>query len=596
VITAPAFSNGLPYSPRVEAQLMPGGSDNIASWGWDANITVDVAVNGSAVASDLVPNNGSFWVNTSLSAGDTVVLTASDGVEKSLVVADHQLITADLPGDVATGTATPDPEGIFYVWATEPASPTLAPSVDPVTHEWIADFAGAGYDLAGGVGLQVRQDDADGDGTLTFLPIANPLVEIWDTHGVALSGWTPYSPVTITLDNPTDGQGPLVLEVTTDAQGSYWDASPEGWSPLEPGWIATATGSVPQRETPQITKTLVVPDPIPVPEIDDVVVSDTVTTLLTDQSVGAGSRATLVAYCAGSGGQGTSRDLTTDPVTGYFSVDMSVDPVPPVQGFGEACLGYVHVVLYRLFDTDGDMFQAWWLQDPTPSLTLFPEIFFPGDYAFVNGFDWDLGTVSLVQCRLDGDQPDFPDGCDWSTRVDTTSAPSEGWPLARADFGVEFLPVTELSTVGGPVDCSASGSCGVVGFEPWRPGAPMAVAPLTFAATLDVEGLAKGTVSTVTGNATVNGTVTASTPVWVHLSGELRQRLGRTRVVVGWFDTWVYVDQADTLTSWSAVVQPQTGQAFGSGKAEMTVWVDQGDGYQMDQDIVTVSLTSSKKK
>lgn len=585
------------YNPRVEVLLGWGDPDRIAGFGWDLDATVDVAVNSSLVGDDV--GTSALQVLTSLVSGDVVTMTGNDtGRVKVLTVADHQLTTADVPGDVVTGTTSPLLETQFFFVCPTAQGPSLclSPAVE-ATGAWLADFGSVPFDFAPGMGVMVRQGDTDDDATVTGLSVPNPNVDIWDTHGVAASGWTPNAPLTITVDDPTDGEGPLVQDVTTNGEGNYWEPTPEGWYPLQPGWVATATGAVLHRETPTITKTLVVPDPIPVPDINDVVVSDTVTTALTDHSVGAGSPVAVIAWCQGGSPQGTTRSTVTDPGTGAFTLDMSADPAPPVGGFGDACGAPIHAVNYRLFDTDGDMFQAWWLSEVTPSLSLEPEVVVPGDVAFLTGTGWDLAAVSLVQCRLDGDVPDFPDGCDWSTRLDTATNPSEGWPYATAEFDVEFLPRLQISTGGGAVDCSTSGSCAVVGFEPWRPGAPMAWAPLTFSATLDVEGLAKGTVSTVTGSATVSGTLTASAPVWVHLSGELRQRFSRTRVVVGWFDTWVYVEQAGSVVTWSTVVHPQTGSAFGSGKAELTVWADQGDqGGGGDQDVVTVSLTSSKKK
>ena len=65
--------------------------------------------------------------------------------------------------------------------------------------------------------------------------------------------------------------------------------------------------------------------------------------------------------------------------------------------------------------------------------------------------------------------------------------------------------------------------------------------------------------STVSGNATVSGVLSASQTGDVHVYGEVRQRLGRTRVVVGGFDVWVSVDVAAAMVPWEAVAVPWAG-------------------------------------
>jgi hypothetical protein len=312
-------------------------------------------------------------------------------------------------------------------------------------------------------------------------------------------------------------------------------------------------------------------------------------------TVGPGSQAQVIAWCEGGSQDGTTRFAMTDPTTGYFSLDMSVWPLPDGD-FGGQCSGPIQNVLYRLYDSDGDMWQVWWAPVIDPQLDVYADMVNDGDWVEVAGRGWDLNTVSLVQCKTDFGPPVFPEGCDWGTRNDLLANPGENWPFDLAGFETGTPVKAVLDTELGPVDCTTT-SCALVAFEPWRPEAPMSWAGLTFAPNIDVTAGLKGTVSTVTGAATVSGTVTATAPIDVVISGELRQRLGRTRVVVGWFQISVTVEEAGAPVYWEAVVNPQSGQAFGSGKAGLTVFADLGyENSPSDMDAVTVSLTTAKKR
>lgn len=580
------------YNPSVEAHVNFGPIGSVEGYNWTGDATVDISVNGNLVADDHpLDAPPAFHVDATLSPGDTVTVTGNTtAVVKTLVVAAHGLTLADFANDTATGTASPVPEAMFNVCPMFAGSPPcMTPTVDPVTGDWTADFGTIPFDFTYGMNLMVRQNDGDDDATVTALQVPNPIVQAWDTHGVAINGWTPNSQVTLSVDDTGDAEGPFQWTVTTDAIGSYWDAMPEGaFNPLQPSWSVAATGDVPQLGG-TVTKTLVLPDPIPVPEFSGPVVSDTLTGTLSEYAVGPGSRVMMIAFCEGGSTMGTTWLTQSDPANGAFSVDTSVAPSPN-SGWGDACTTPVYAVSYRIYDLDGDEFQAWWLNQPTPQINGVPEAVSDGQWIEFGGTGWDLGTVQVVQCQVvNGILGD----CDGSTQQELLTNPAEGWPFSGAEFftGMNVNRFIEVS--GQPVDCAVEGSCAIAVFEPFRPGTSAWV-PLTMV-TVDVEGAAKGTVSTVTGSATVSGTVTASTATGVHLFGELRQRLGRTRVVVGWFDTWVYVDPAQGPTTWSVVVDPQTGQAFGSGKAQLTVNVNLGDeGNVGDQDVVTISLSSSK--
>ena len=164
----------------------------------------------------------------------------------------------------------------------------------------------------------------------------NPMISIWDTHGVAAQGWKPNTPLHLSLTNPGDGQT-YDWTVTTDKDGNFWDVPPdEAWQVLQPGWIATGTGSVENRETATLTKTITLPDPIPFPTtMAGNTVSGTATRHSDDQTVGRGSYLNVHAFCRSSGMPQRSGLSQTWLRVRTHSTSRTAPT--PTWGFGEAC-------------------------------------------------------------------------------------------------------------------------------------------------------------------------------------------------------------------------------------------------------------------
>lgn len=587
-----------PPPPTIRLEIGQGGPQ-VRSDAWNnGDTSVTVEAGGATVVADV--SGGGFVVPlASAPATDSLVrVTGSpSGQLKDIVVPPLAITEFDVPGGLVLGNGGPAPWTDVQVnlgnqW-TGPTPPTTA-SVDTRTGAWTAEVGVAAFDLRSGfLGTTASQTDADGDMVRYGAPVPNPVVDVWDSHGVALHGWTPGSTVTITLESP--GTGSFSWDVTVDQDGEYWDVPPQApWDIVLPGWIASATGPVDMRESGTITKTIVVPAPFPFPEMDGVMVSDTVLGTLSATTIGPGGIVNVSPTCPDL--TVPNRQVETDPGTGYFEVWID-QPPEPNRGFGQCSQPPVGVG-YKLSDLDGDQFGANWQVDPQPSVTADSPLW-DGQQFRVEGTGFDLMMVQLQQCELLGD---VTGRCDPSTETLVNPYPAtqgSDWPLYGARFEEDTYTAKRYLEFGNGagIDCAAEPeSCAVLVTEPQREGVD-AFAPLTYYRPVDLTLTAstKGTVSTVTGTATVKGTITASEPAWVHLSGELRQRLGRTRVVVGSFDTWVYVEQADQPTPWEVPVAPYTGQAFGSGFAELTVNADLGDeGPSWGSTTQIVKLSSTK--
>jgi hypothetical protein len=591
----------LAFGPSVGAVSVPviwahvadaGPTGSIEGYEWAGDSSVDVSVNGSLVADDHALDNppAFFLPYQGLKAGDVVtVIGNTTATEKSVTVANQQLTLVDVGADTAVGVVSPAPEWGFSACATMPGNPPcVTPLVDSITGGWVADFSGV-FDLQYGSSITLSQPDVDGDLTISDRRIPMPTVQAWDVHGVAADGWASESVVTLSVDDPGDAAPAYAWQVTTDAAGAYWSPMPDGpFNPLQPGWVVSATGDVPVLGG-SVTKSLTLPDPIPIPGVSGTVVSDALDGTVSMSTVGAGSRVEVIAFCQGGTPMGTTRGTQLAADVAAFSFDMAEQPLGPVYGFGDICAAPILNLSYRLYDADGDMFQVWWLTEPAPQLGGVPDLVSDGQWIDVFGTGWDLGAVRVAQCELvEGAVGD----CDLATGGVVTTSPMEGWPYASAQFGLGMSVQRFIQAGDHEVDCAVPARCAVAAVELYRDGVAAWV-PLTLVS-LDVEAAAKGTVSTVTGSATVSGTLTASVEVDVFVSGELRQRLGRTRVVVGWFGTWVHVNPADGPTRWQVTVDPQTGAAFGSGKAQLTAYAALGEGDPLDMDVVTVSLSAPK--
>ncbi len=257
----------------------------------------------------------------------------------------------------------------------------------------------------------------------------NPRISIWDTHGVAAQGWKPNTPLHLSLTNPGEGQT-YEWTVTTDKDGNFWDVPPdEAWQVLQPGWIATGTGSVENRETATLTKTITLPDPLPFPTtMAGNVVSGTLPGTLSAQTVGRGSYLNVTAVCRGS--NRPQRAGLADLATGAYSLNFTTAATPN-WGFGEACTLPTHYYGFDIRDLDGDEVSVNWHVTPKPKVFV-PDVVYNGQSGDVTGGGFDLMSVEISQCQMNGATVV---GCDPATTLLKNDYPDEQWDQYPNGYG-----------------------------------------------------------------------------------------------------------------------------------------------------------------
>lgn len=341
---------------------------------------------------------------------------------------------------------------------------------------WSAYLGPQAFDLMLGVGVGMYQQLANGNSVTRTSQVPNPTISIWDTHGVAASGWKPNTPLRLSLTDPVAGQT-YRWWVTTDEQGNFWDVPPdENWQVLHPGWVASGTGTVENRETPTLTKTTTLPDSLPMPTMDGYKLTGTLVGPVGKSAIGRGSYLNAIANCTGS--TSPQRADVADPATGAYEVDFSKDPVWP-WGSGARCAEPMAAFTsygLRARDLDGDEVSLNWHAAPQPTVHP-PALVYNGQPGDVTGGGYDLMSLRIEQCRINGP---VVVGCDPSTSLLTNDSPDPLWPNGYAAFEENIVFQRYLEVNGATFDCArAPGTCAVVVTEPNRP-AIRAVGALTF--------------------------------------------------------------------------------------------------------------------
>jgi hypothetical protein len=586
--------------PTFDIATNPNGNAQIQGYGWGEDNGVTVSRNGTVLGTAPVSGSQfSFTLGDAADPGDAFLLTgAQTSYAKGMQVVDLDVTNFGLTDGTVAGTKGASPGwGDLDVWLGNQWQGVYVQDTVPANGSTgFQHTLSTPYDQMHGTGMTLAQADNDGDRLVKHLSVPHPTVQ-FATSSISLFGWVPGSSVRVFLDDDAIGDYSYSYDVEVNGIGDTNCCEPppdEAWQFLLPGFRVKAVGAYPGVDGGTVVKELVFPDPAdtPIPTTVGNVVSGTVTGTLGPTTVGQGGLVQVNAAC-GSGGDAWR---AMDAVGGSYSLDFGQATQQP---YGERTCDEPLFQFNVLFnDQDGDSVDLAWFVESMfdaahPALTVETPINPDSDF-FVNGTGWDLTLIDLQLCEVvDGNVGE----CDGDTFHRTSSNPVGAWPADMAGFEEYLLPAQTLFVGPGDreVDCSAPGSCAVLATETLRPEV-RTWAPLEYATPvrLDVEIAAKGTVNTVSGNAAITGTVTASEPGSVHVYGEMRQRFGRTRVVVGGFDTWVYVEQAGVPVSWEAVAVPWTGQAFGSGFAEVQAWTDLGEnGYtDGDYDVQTVKLST----
>jgi hypothetical protein len=142
-------------------------------------------------------------------------ITATDGETiKYHKVTELSFTEINTETDVVHGTATPD--GWISVWACDDEHCVNREEVVDGSGNWSADFSIPGdqdwegeiFDIQPGTWVDSQEEDQDGDRTMFGQNVPNPRLDAWpDADYVDAWEWAPGLPLTLTIDDPDNGEG-----------------------------------------------------------------------------------------------------------------------------------------------------------------------------------------------------------------------------------------------------------------------------------------------------------------------------------------------------------------------------------------------------
>jgi hypothetical protein len=198
-------------SPRLIA--FPA-ADQIFGYNWPEGSEVSLTVNGEYIVTANVqaapwdPNDimalFDFGGVHNLVAEDVVTLSGS-GMELTYTVQNLSVTEVNEQSNTVSGTA--DDGALVYAGVHEWWNVTeLQLTAEDGT--WLADFGSIGFDLAGGMCGRAEIRDGMGSSTAVDWCLAIPVIMAHPAYEVIEgSGWMPGAEVTITVDDPTNGEG-----------------------------------------------------------------------------------------------------------------------------------------------------------------------------------------------------------------------------------------------------------------------------------------------------------------------------------------------------------------------------------------------------
>ncbi len=367
-----------PQPPQIRANP---GYDWIQGWGFAANGSVDVTIDGGPAESVGTDGAGSFWFNpsTDLTTGQSIV--ATDGViTRELLIEGPLSIEVDGPSATAWGELP-----VGYGARVElngdacGAGGWVEDSWDGTDGLWSVDFS---VDCPGGLGDnaggQVILPDADGDATVAEPPQPPQIQANVTQDWINGQGFEPNSLVEIWID--ADPAGPATYGVGTDDGGNFWSGSP---TDLVFGQLVVASDGPTEKE-------LLLTGPLSI-EVDPVAVQ-----AWGDLPIGAEISVDLQGNLCGTGTM--LADSDNDGIDdGDWSVDLSADCPGGLgpQAWAQALLN----------DDDGD---ATIVSAPRP-----PEIQASEEQDWINGVGFEPDSPVDIWVNTDpGHPPTFTVGTD----------------------------------------------------------------------------------------------------------------------------------------------------------------------------------------
>ncbi|MGD1993858.1 MAG: peptide ABC transporter substrate-binding protein, partial [Anaerolineae bacterium] len=316
-----------------------------------------------------------------LGAGQLVTMTDGETI-KSHVVVQLTIDDVDVEADVVSGTAEAGLE--IRVEACNDWGCATRYVMADGARSWSADFSALGggedeqdtLDIAMNTSVDAQWVDGDHDASHFSWQLSNPHFRVWlDSNEIHGYQWPLETPVTVTIDNPSNGPG----VDHTDTQMPTSDYCCGTWVgfylpdslPIGPGWTVMATNG-------EITRTHTVIDGLSFGGAD----------VETDIVTGTAAPGTTVAVGICWGCYCESRDVTADR-SGFWLADFSVpgewgrtyDIVPGTGGNIDQT------------DEDGDGTGISW-SIPNPRIEAIP------DEGRIEGREWEEGAA--VTLLVDG--------------------------------------------------------------------------------------------------------------------------------------------------------------------------------------------------
>lgn len=178
-----------------------------------------------------------FYLNGIFDIQPGYLITVSDGqTTKKSVVTELSFDVMNTVEDTVSGFAAAGSN--VDVWACDNVACYTRHVTADANGNWTADWSTWGgqedehntIDLVLGTWVDSRQGDEDGDGTMYGLTIPNPYIEAAPySDWIHARGWLDGTPVTLTIDDPSNGEGVDYTE--------YGTMGPAPWNPGDPNDI-----------------------------------------------------------------------------------------------------------------------------------------------------------------------------------------------------------------------------------------------------------------------------------------------------------------------------------------------------------------------
>ena len=262
--------------------------DSIGTWNWDLGATLTVTIDDPATPDnpdydtfgkvegpppDDSRNFLGFNTAPSFDIQPGFVVTISDGdLIKTHTVTDLAFSAIDVEENTVTGFAAPNSR--VDIWACGPSGCSNRHVDAGSSSSWTIDFDVLGdegneqtpFDIVPGTWIDSQQSDEDGDPTMFGISVPNPNIEAHpNSQWFAARGWPIDTPISVTIDDPSIGEGVDYEDTSVMEQNGYNPGDPNDiigffdWPDigLQPGFIITMTGPLMGSN---VTKTLIIPE------------------------------------------------------------------------------------------------------------------------------------------------------------------------------------------------------------------------------------------------------------------------------------------------------------------------------------------------